>query len=243
MEIKNRIFAILLLCIAASSCIKAKLEEAYNKQDTQIDSYVNSYITSNTKTFDETIIDTLGFHTQTVTVYDTTYVTGTNEYGEPEETMKIDSTERIDTVYETVSRDTSWTVTPRVVHNNGSARLVKKEGEGPDLKPDGSVSFYYAGYIFSGRIDRSGLFTTNHQVTAESNGFNLTDPDYSLYEVNLGETELLKGLHYGLIGVKAGEECDILFNGKDAFGNSTFGMIPANSALAFQIWVVSVSND
>ena len=39
------------------------------------------------------------------------------------------------------------------------------------------------------------------------------------------------------------EECDILINGKDAFGNSTFGMIPANSALAFQIWVVSVSND
>lgn len=243
MDRKNRIFAILLLSIVACSCIKEKLEASYNKQDTQIDSYVNSYISSNTKTYEETIIDTLGFHTETVTVYDTTYVTVTNEYGEPEETMKIDTTERVDTVYETVSRDTTWTVTPRVVHNGGSARLVKKEGEGPELKPGGSVSFYYAGYTFAGRIDNTGLFTTNHQATAESSGFNLTDPDYSLYEVNLEKTELLKGLHYGIIGVKAGEECEILFNGKDAFGNSTFGMIPANSALAFQIWVVSVSND
>jgi FKBP-type peptidyl-prolyl cis-trans isomerase len=43
--------------------------------------------------------------------------------------------------------------------------------------------------------------------------------------------------------VKAGEECEILFCGKYGFGNSTFGIIPANSALAFKIWVVSVSNE
>ena len=96
---------------------------------------------------------------------------------------------------------------------------------------------------FSGSINKAGLFVTNHQQTAESSGLKLTDPDYSLYEINMSETELIKGLHFGMIGVKAGEECEILFNGKDAFGNSTFGMIPANSALAFQIWVVSVSND
>ena len=36
-------------------------------------------------------------------------------------------------------------------------------------------------------------------------------------------------------GVKAGEECEILFCGKYGFGNSTFGIIPANSALAFKI--------
>lgn len=243
MEIKNRIFALVILCIAGSSCVKAKLEEGYNKQDTQIDSYVSNYIKSNTKTFNETITDTLGFHTETVIIYDTTYVSGTDEYGNPDEIMKVDTVERVDTIYETVSRDTSWTVTPQVVHNNGSARLIKKEGEGPALESTGSVSFYYAGYIFTGRIDRSGLFTTNHQETAESSGFTLTDPDYSLYEINLAETELINGLYNGMIGVKAGEECEILFNGKEGFGNSTFGMIPANSALAFQIWVVSVSND
>jgi FKBP-type peptidyl-prolyl cis-trans isomerase len=71
----------------------------------------------------------------------------------------------------------------------------------------------------------------------------LTDPDYSLFEINLAETELIEGLYNGIIGVKAGEECEILFSGKYAFGNSTFGIIPANSALAFKIWVVGVSND
>ena len=45
MEIKNKILALTLICIAASSCVKAKLEEAYNKQDTQIDSYVSNYVT------------------------------------------------------------------------------------------------------------------------------------------------------------------------------------------------------
>ena len=141
------------------------------------------------------------------------------------------------------TRDTTWTDTLKIVYNGGVARLVKTKGHGPELSSHGAVSFYYAGYTFSGSINKAGLFVTNHQQTAESNGLNLTDPDYSLYEINMSETELIKGLHFGMIGVKAGEECEILFNGKDAFGNSTFGMIPANSALAFQIWVVSVSND
>lgn len=237
MEIKNKILALTLICIAASSCVKAKLEEAYNKQDTQIDTYVNNYVKSNTKTFNETIVDTVGSYTETVMVLDTTYLEGTDQIA------KIDTTYEEKLVYETVSRDTSWTFVPRVVYSNGSTRLVKKEGTGPELKANGSVSFYYAGYTFSGSINKAGLFVTNHQQTAESSGLNLTDPDYSLYEINMSETELIKGLHFGMIGVKAGEECEILFNGKDAFGNSTFGMIPANSALAFQIWVVSVSND
>jgi FKBP-type peptidyl-prolyl cis-trans isomerase len=47
----------------------------------------------------------------------------------------------------------------------------------------------------------------------------------------------------GLEGVKAGEECEIIFSGKYGFGNKAFGMIPAKSALLYKIWVVSISND
>ena len=162
MEIKNKILALTLICIAASSCVKAKLEEAYNKQDTQIDSYVNNYVKSNTKTFNETIVDTVGSYTETVMVLDTTYLEGTDQIA------KIDTTYEEKLVYETVSRDTSWTFVPRVVYSNGSTRLVKKEGTGPELKANGSVSFYYAGYTFSGSINKAGLFVTNHQQTAES---------------------------------------------------------------------------
>ena len=174
-----KILILSVFCIAGISCVKEKLEEGYNKQESQIDSYIIK--------------------------------------------NKAD--------------------TMRVVYNSGSSRLVKVEGEGPELESNGSVSFYYAGYRFTGNIDKNNLFVTNHQQTAESSGFVLTDPDYSLFEINLAETELIEGLYNGIIGVKAGEECEILFSGKYAFGNSTFGIIPANSALAFKIWVVGVSND
>jgi FKBP-type peptidyl-prolyl cis-trans isomerase len=87
------------------------------------------------------------------------------------------------------------------------------------------------------------LFSTNHEATAVAAKWNLTDPDYNLLEINLNDARLLEGVRNGLIGVRAGEECEILFSGKYGFGNTTFGIIPANSALAFKIWVVSVSND
>jgi len=131
----------------------------------------------------------------------------------------------------------------RVTYNNGSARLTLKEGEGEELKAGGSVGFYYAGFTFKGSIAAANLFGTNHQPTAEAYKWTLTDPDYNILEINLKDDRLLEGVRNGLTGVKAGEECEILFSGKYGFGNSTFGIIPAKSALAFKIWVVSVSNE
>ena len=142
------------------------------------------------------------------------------------------------------TRDTTWTDTLRIAYNKGTARLVKKEGSGPKLSEHGAVSFYYAGYIFkSGSVSNSNLFATNHQATAESSNFATTDPDYSLMEVNMADTEMLEGLRNGLVGVQAGEECEIIFNAKYGYGNRTFGIIPVNSALLYRIWVVGVSND
>lgn len=130
-----------------------------------------------------------------------------------------------------------------VTYNNGSARLTLVQGEGEELQPGGAIGFYYAGYIFKGSVNSSGLFATNHESTAVAAKWDLTDPDYSILELDLNDARLLEGVRNGLAGVKAGEECEILFSGKYGFGNTTFGMIPANSALAFKIWVVSVSND
>ena len=131
----------------------------------------------------------------------------------------------------------------RVTYNNGAARLTLKEGEGEELKADGSVAFYYAGFTFKGSLSAAAMFGTNHEPTAQAYKWDVTDPDYSILEVNLKDDRLLEGVRDGLVGVKAGEECEILFCGKYGFGNSTFGIIPANSALAFKIWVVSVSNE
>ena len=131
----------------------------------------------------------------------------------------------------------------RSIRNGGANRLVVKEGEGEELQGNGCVSFYYAGYKFTGNFSASNLFVTNHQETAEKAGWNLTDADYQIYEINLGDAKLIQGLKDGLLGVRAGEECEILFSGKYGFGKEQFGIIPANSALLYKIWVVGVAND
>lgn len=181
------ILAAALACMATASCVKEQLEVTYNKQETQIDSYISKN--------------------------------------------------------STVKNEEGGTDTLRVVRNGGSNRLVTVEGTGEELRADGHLGFYYAGYTFNGSVSASNMFGTNHQATAEQAGWNLTDPDYALMEINITEAELLDGLRNGLMGVKAGEECEIIFSGKYGFGNKAFGMIPAKSALLYKIWVVSVTNE
>lgn len=137
----------------------------------------------------------------------------------------------------------SGTDTLRVVYNGGASRLVTKEGNGPELSADGNIAFYYAGYTFSGSISNSNLFSTNHQQTAAQAGWTLTEEDAKALSINMNDYKLLPGLKSGLTGVKGGEECQILFTGKYGFGNKAFGIIPANSALVYKIWVESISND
>lgn len=137
----------------------------------------------------------------------------------------------------------SGTDTLRVVYNGGASRLVTKEGNGPELSADGNIAFYYAGYTFSGSISNSNLFSTNHLQTATQAGWTLTEEDAKALSINMNDYKLLPGLKSGLTGVKGGEECQILFTGKYGFGNKAFGIIPANSALVYKIWVESISND
>ena len=131
----------------------------------------------------------------------------------------------------------------RVVYNEGSTRLVTKEGEGEELKGNGSIAFYYAGYTFSGNISASNLFATNHAATATGAGWTLTDEQDNILTINLSEYKLIPGLKAGLVGVKGGEECQILFSGKYGFGDESVGIVPANSALVYKIWVESISNE
>lgn len=131
-----------------------------------------------------------------------------------------------------------------VIRNQGSNRLIKTKGEGEKLKEDGMVSFYYAGYTFSnGAPSNSNLFVTNHKETADKAGWTLTEEEFNLYEISMTDASLLVGLRKGLIGVQPGEECEIVFSGKYGFGRKSFGIIPANSALLYKIWVVGVANN
>ncbi|MGM9735625.1 MAG: FKBP-type peptidyl-prolyl cis-trans isomerase [Candidatus Cryptobacteroides sp.] len=133
--------------------------------------------------------------------------------------------------------------TGSVAYRAGSSRVTTVQGEGEELKENGTLSFYYAGYTFKGSLSRDNLFCTNNADTAAESKWSLEDQDFDILTVNLAESGFVEGLRNGLVGVKAGEECQILFSGKYGFGKKPFGIIPANSALLYKIWVKGISNE
>lgn len=134
-----------------------------------------------------------------------------------------------------------WEDTLNVEYNKGAARLIRKEGSGERLSEKGAVSFHYAGYVFN--TQPSTLFATNDEQTAKGAKFELTDAEYGLFEADMTDVHLVEGLRNGLLGVRTGEECEIIFSGKYGFDNEIFGTIPANSALLYKIWDITVSNE
>ncbi len=130
----------------------------------------------------------------------------------------------------------------RASFENDTARLVVREGSGEVLRDGGTVAFYYAGYVFTGSL--STLFATNNEDVAQSAGWSgLSGEDrYSVQVADLSGGQLLEGLRRGLVGVRPGEECLILFNGKLGYGRKVQGTIPAGSALAYHIWVIDIEN-
>ena len=133
----------------------------------------------------------------------------------------------------------------RVVSSNGSNRLVITEGTGEELNEHGTVSFYYTAYVMSGSsISTQNIVATNMADMASAAKWELSDPEaFSIMTINLDDTELIDGLKKGIVGVKGGEECIILFSGEHGFGNKQSGTIPANSALAYHLRIESISND
>ncbi len=135
--------------------------------------------------------------------------------------------------------------TAYVVYNNGASRVVVSYGDGDSLSAGGNVAFRYAGYVLSGSsLGNSNLFSTNSSEVASAAGWSLSDESmFEVKEADLDKSGFIEGLRYGLEGVRAGQECYILFSGKYGFGKRPLGTIPANSALAYHIWVESISND
>lgn len=128
---------------------------------------------------------------------------------------------------------------------DGAVRVTVAHGEGSRLGDGGTVSFYYAGYIInSPSITEGNLFVTNNKEFARASNWNVTDTSlFKLSTVDLSEDKLVKGLRKGLPGVRGGDECYILFNGKYGFGKHTTGKVPGNSALAYHLWITDVADN
>lgn len=131
------------------------------------------------------------------------------------------------------------------VYNQGSVRVVVVKGEDADsLRTDGVVSFYYALYKLSGTsVSASNLIATNNPEVAGSSWSLSDESAFEIETVKLDESGYVDGLRNGLVGVRGGQECYILFSGKYGFGDRILGTIPANSALVYHIWVNSISNE
>lgn len=147
----------------------------------------------------------------------------------------------IESIVESLSKDETAVVT----RNKGSVRVTVVEGEGEELREGGAVSFYYAGYyINSGSLSNGNVFTTNYDTFAESINWAISDStSFAVQTVDLSEDDLVEGLRNGIIGVKGGEECYVLFSGEHGFGSKIVGTLPRNSALAYHLWIKSVSNN
>lgn len=130
-------------------------------------------------------------------------------------------------------------------YNNGSVRVTVDQGEGEALQEGGAVSFYYAGYYISGAsLSANNLFATNYDTFASSARWSLSDSTaFKITTLNLAEDEIVSGLKNGLIGVKGGDECYVMFSGKHGFGKKKISNIPSRAALAYHLWIKSVSNN
>jgi len=132
-----------------------------------------------------------------------------------------------------------------VTVNNGSNRITingkSLQDDAEKLSSTGTVSFYYSAHTFNGSI--GDMFDTNDKDTATQYGWEVTDKTYGILTLSLEEDAITDGLRNGLEGVRAGEECYIIFTGKYGFGKKALGTIPANSSLFYHIWVESISND
>jgi len=131
------------------------------------------------------------------------------------------------------------------VNNNGSTRVVISPGSGDSLSTTGMVAFYYAAYyLTTSSISSSNMFYTNSEDIAESVSWSVSDSTiFQVYTTKADNEELVEGLRNGLLGVKSGEECYIMFSAKYGYGKHQNGTIPANSALAYHVWVEGVQNE
>ena len=131
-----------------------------------------------------------------------------------------------------------------VEYFDGSVRVTSKHGEGEALEDNGSVSFYYVGHtVNSSSLSSGNMFATNSKEFAESAQWAVSDTTmFKVSTVDLSEDKLVKGLKIGIVGVRSGDECYILFNGKNGFGKHKTGTVPGNSALAYHLWITDVTN-
>lgn len=127
-----------------------------------------------------------------------------------------------------------------VIRRNGSNRVTLKHSTSKDsLEFGDTLHLYYAGFIFNN--GPSDIFATNWPSVAEKYGFELTDMDTDVLEVQYTEDTFVQGLNDGLYGMRAGEEAEIVFSAKYGFGNTSVCTVPPLSALLYRVLIININ--
>jgi len=121
----------------------------------------------------------------------------------------------------------------RVVMDGGSNNYSAVAGD--------SVSFNYSAYIF--RSGKGSLFDTNIRSVAKEAKLDLDLSAFTPRKRRIGRGELIKGLDKGLLGVRKGDRCYIIFSSKYGYGNKQIGMIPKMSPLIYEVWILDVNKN
>lgn len=104
------------------------------------------------------------------------------------------------------------------------------------------VELTYTAYVFTGSVPRaSSVYMTNDAtVIAElvEEGLNAefwsTDP----LKVNLGATDIIKGLELSLLGCREGDAVEAYMTFEAAYGSDQVGVVPVESSV---LWVYTVN--
>lgn len=122
----------------------------------------------------------------------------------------------------------------QVVRNSGSNRVIVTPGTGTEtLEKGDSLYYYYSGYIFVSS-GKGTIFVTNRAEDAAK--FNIEPlPGLGPAKIKFGEESMVSGLSNGLVGVKAGENCNIIFSAQYGYYDSVVGVVPSLSPLFYDI--------
>ncbi|PKP05604.1 MAG: hypothetical protein CVU10_09625 [Bacteroidetes bacterium HGW-Bacteroidetes-5] len=130
----------------------------------------------------------------------------------------------------------------RVVVEDGVWRVVMEEGSGSGEAVAGdSLKINYAAYIFNS--GKGALYDTNIKSVANEAGLEMDFDFMQPKWVVVGKGKLLSGMDRGLISVKKGERCYVIFSARHGFGNTQIGLVPKMSPLLIEVWVLDVKKN
>lgn len=84
-------------------------------------------------------------------------------------------------------------------------------------------------------------YATNIKTVADANGISNTFTKYEPITVEVGGSGIFKGFDDGLRLLKEGDSALLLFPSTLGYGGEAIGAVPANSALAIRVYVLSVT--